>query len=559
MVGHEIKSRAAVTTIENSRIVDGTGTASYSIDLPNGGIAIVTNNVIQQGPNSENNAIISYGEETNQPQWANSELQIDHNTVINERASPRFVVNDGTETAAITNNDLFGLTSEQIGIGPNTQSNNTFLSAKPSVDSSHPWDASPPPPADTNPPPPADTSPPPPVDTNPPPPADTNPPPPADTNPPPPADTNPPPPADTNPPPPADTNPPPPADTNPPPPADTSPPPPADTNPPPPADTSPPPPADTSPPPPADTNPPPPADTSSTASQLDTNPPPPADTNPPPPADTPPADLVLKGGRGSDHLTGGDGNDQLDGGRGNDILVGHAGNDVINGGSGRDILMGGPGNDAINGNSGKDYLLLDGTMQDYTFAVNKGGVTITNAAGEVDTVKNVEVFHFSDGTNYLVGKQGLVQTSDQTINTFLAASGIDQSHLGPVSTAQAQQPPSNANAAPSNPSTTAPTSPGTIPPTTEHNHGWFAGSAASDQLTTIFGQALNQTGHTQGDKLLTGRPLWNAVDAASNVPTHTDTVLADLKQQLHDAFDHNGGATDTVDELAALLHPTHHE
>ena len=46
----------------------------------------------------------------------------------------------------------------------------------------------------------------------------------------------------------------------------------------------------------------------------------------------PPADLVLRGGRGNDHLDGGDGNDQLYGGRGNDILVGHAGNDVINGG-----------------------------------------------------------------------------------------------------------------------------------------------------------------------------------------------------------------------------------
>ena len=74
----------------------------------------------------------------------------------------------------------------------------------------------------------------------------------------------------------------------------------------------------------------------------------------------PPHDLVLRGGRGTDYLTGGDGNDQLYGGRGSDILVGHAGNDIIN------------------GNSGKDYLLLDGTMQDYTIAVTKQGVTITD-------------------------------------------------------------------------------------------------------------------------------------------------------------------------------------
>ena len=44
IVGHEIKSLAAITTIENNRIVDGTSTASYSIDLPSGGIAVVKNN-----------------------------------------------------------------------------------------------------------------------------------------------------------------------------------------------------------------------------------------------------------------------------------------------------------------------------------------------------------------------------------------------------------------------------------------------------------------------------------------------------------------------------------
>ena len=42
--------------------------------------------------------------------------------------------------------------------------------------------------------------------------------------------------------------------------------------------------------------------------------------------------------------------------------------------------MGGPGNDNINGGSDKDYLLLDGSMQDYTFAVSKRGVTVTNSS-----------------------------------------------------------------------------------------------------------------------------------------------------------------------------------
>ena len=64
-VGHEIKSRAENTTITNSRIFDNNSTASYSIDLPNGGNATIQNNVIEQGPNSENGFIIAYGEEPN--------------------------------------------------------------------------------------------------------------------------------------------------------------------------------------------------------------------------------------------------------------------------------------------------------------------------------------------------------------------------------------------------------------------------------------------------------------------------------------------------------------
>jgi hypothetical protein len=68
---------------------------------------------------------------------------------------------------------------------------------------------------------------------------------------------------------------------------------------------------------------------------------------------------------------------------------------------------------------------------------------------------------------------------------------------------------------------------------------------------------MNQAGHSQGvAKVLTNTALWNAVDTASNNPTHADSALADLKQQLHDAFDH-AGATGTVDDLAALLPWTH--
>ena len=64
-VGHHIKSRAKHTEIVGNRITDGlTGTASMSINLPNGGTAVIRSNYIQQGPRAENHAVmISIGEE----------------------------------------------------------------------------------------------------------------------------------------------------------------------------------------------------------------------------------------------------------------------------------------------------------------------------------------------------------------------------------------------------------------------------------------------------------------------------------------------------------------
>jgi hypothetical protein len=169
-------------------------------------------------------------------------------------------------------------------------------------------------------------------------------------------------------------------------------------------------------------------------------------------------------------------------------------------------------------------------MQDYAIAVTKRGVTITDSTGDVDTVKNVEVFHFSDGTNYLVGRQGLVQTADQNINKFLADSGVDQSYFGAVPTAGTQQ--HLVQAAASN-----------VPQQTSSTP---SASTAHNDLPGV-----------GAEKLLGNMALWNAVDAASNNPTHADSALADLKQQLHDAFD-RAGATGSVDELAALLPWTHH-
>ena len=62
--GHLLKTRAAQSHILYNRLTDEAGgTASYELEFPNGGVAVVVGNLIVQGAQSPNAAIISYGVE----------------------------------------------------------------------------------------------------------------------------------------------------------------------------------------------------------------------------------------------------------------------------------------------------------------------------------------------------------------------------------------------------------------------------------------------------------------------------------------------------------------
>ncbi len=139
-VGHEIKSRAATTVIENNRISEGpNGTGSYDIDLPNGGAATIQNNYIEKGPNSGNPTLISFGEEGAN---ANSSLTVSGNTIVNDLGSSALVVNNrSSATVSITNNTTYGLTQSQIASGASTQSGNTYApqSSEPAANTSAPY------------------------------------------------------------------------------------------------------------------------------------------------------------------------------------------------------------------------------------------------------------------------------------------------------------------------------------------------------------------------------------------------------------------------------------
>jgi hypothetical protein len=64
-IAHHVKSHAYNTIVRDSRIEDGpTGTASYLIDVPNGGNVLVQDNTMEKGAHSENPGVaISIGEE----------------------------------------------------------------------------------------------------------------------------------------------------------------------------------------------------------------------------------------------------------------------------------------------------------------------------------------------------------------------------------------------------------------------------------------------------------------------------------------------------------------
>lgn len=86
MIGHCIKSRAKINTIEYNRIMDEDGNSSRLIDLPNGGICVINGNVMHQGKNAENFNAIGIGLE-GLTSGIDHIVSFNHNTILNERTA----------------------------------------------------------------------------------------------------------------------------------------------------------------------------------------------------------------------------------------------------------------------------------------------------------------------------------------------------------------------------------------------------------------------------------------------------------------------------------------
>ncbi len=135
VVGHEIKSRADTAIIQGNTIVDGAdGTASFSIDLPDGGNDTINDNLIEKGPMSRNPAIIHIGGGDG-PFYAGSSVSISSNVIVNDLQSPSSVavLNQSTITPSFTANQVYGLTPAQIASGSVNASATEFLTVEPGI------------------------------------------------------------------------------------------------------------------------------------------------------------------------------------------------------------------------------------------------------------------------------------------------------------------------------------------------------------------------------------------------------------------------------------------
>ncbi len=134
-VGHEVKSRAETNIITNNRIEDGSSTASYQIDLPNGGNATISGNVIQKSANSGNHVTIAYGEEGNA--HSGTAVSITGNTIVSDQSGASVIWNTTNAAVSASNNSIYNFS--QIDKAGHVSSNGfTTLGSRPTLDTSSP-------------------------------------------------------------------------------------------------------------------------------------------------------------------------------------------------------------------------------------------------------------------------------------------------------------------------------------------------------------------------------------------------------------------------------------
>jgi hypothetical protein len=105
-IGHNVKSRALENHILYNRISDeADGTASYAVDLSNGGRSYLIGNLLQQGPRTDNPIIVAYAAEG--ASNGSDELFVVNNTFVNDLGSGGFIRLGTVTTPAVVRNNVF--------------------------------------------------------------------------------------------------------------------------------------------------------------------------------------------------------------------------------------------------------------------------------------------------------------------------------------------------------------------------------------------------------------------------------------------------------------------
>ena len=115
--GHLIKSRAAHNTIIYNRLTDETGgEASYELEFPNGGLAYVVGNLIQQSATTPNPAIVAIGLEGYR--WPKNSLYLVNNTIVDDLAAGGLFLRaaPGLQSLKAVNNLLVGEGKRDFGV-----------------------------------------------------------------------------------------------------------------------------------------------------------------------------------------------------------------------------------------------------------------------------------------------------------------------------------------------------------------------------------------------------------------------------------------------------------
>lgn len=112
-VGHHVKSRARQSVIENNVLDDAGKDASYNIDLPNGGEALVRGNTIIQSEKSPNRTMVSYSAEKNPPNAG--KLVIENNVFESFGTTAVGVKNHGTNQVILRGNTFKNVSTKFVG------------------------------------------------------------------------------------------------------------------------------------------------------------------------------------------------------------------------------------------------------------------------------------------------------------------------------------------------------------------------------------------------------------------------------------------------------------